>query len=413
MVILLFFWTCHNLPEKIKITRSFVPSIVQPSIFVTFVYDNSDHNPETLSGISVHCTNGIIVQRPSNSSSFPSRPAVLEEVRSRKRSFQPLYQTDKKPLPIQKKVVPPPLQAVEVNNNALCEAISKKSDFVWVTSRFQAVQFNQDQMVPSWTGFFQSSSDPCEDISKVVYLPSIAESPTKMSTVQEILLQVKAKAEAIGLDETDLVLDHAIYKPALEVIMDPQNVDLKGFVNLRMGGFHASCIFIAVIGKRFAAAGLQDLCIEAELVGMSTSEKIMKGKQYNKAVRSLKIAYEAFQRLRIESFEEWLISKHGSNAVLVSFLESTEMEDLVKCPTSIKYQVACNKADQVFQKFLEFEEVLDQYGAMANFWNSFVTMVQILLDFIKSTRKGDWIGHLQASERMIKWLVKMNMRHRQ
>ena len=45
--------------------RSFVPNNIQPSTFITFVYDNCDHNPETLSGTSLHCTNGIIIQRPT------------------------------------------------------------------------------------------------------------------------------------------------------------------------------------------------------------------------------------------------------------------------------------------------------------------------------------------------------------
>ena len=47
-------------------TRSFVPNNVQPSTFLTFVYDNCDHNPETLSGATMHFTNGIIIQRPSS-----------------------------------------------------------------------------------------------------------------------------------------------------------------------------------------------------------------------------------------------------------------------------------------------------------------------------------------------------------
>ena len=40
---------------------------------------------------------------------------------------------------------------------------------------------------------------------------------------------------------------------------------------------------------------------------------------------------------------------------------------------------------------------------MSFLWNSFFEMVQILLDFIKSTRTGDWSSHMQVSERMLKW----------
>ena len=40
---------------------------------------------------------------------------------------------------------------------------------------------------------------------------------------------------------------------------------------------------------------------------------------------------------------------------------------------------------------------------MAAFWSSFISMVQVLLDHIKSIRMGDWDLHLQAAERMLPW----------
>ena len=42
--------------------QSLVPNNIQPSTFITFVYADSDHSPETISSISLHCTNGIIIQ---------------------------------------------------------------------------------------------------------------------------------------------------------------------------------------------------------------------------------------------------------------------------------------------------------------------------------------------------------------
>ena len=46
--------------------RSFTPSIMQPSAFVKFIWDNNDINPESLKGTTMHCTNGIIVQLSSS-----------------------------------------------------------------------------------------------------------------------------------------------------------------------------------------------------------------------------------------------------------------------------------------------------------------------------------------------------------
>ena len=37
-----------------------------------------------------------------------------------------------------------------------------------------------------------------------------------------------------------------------------------------MGAFHTSCTFLAVIGKRFADAGLRDIIVEANLLGRNS-----------------------------------------------------------------------------------------------------------------------------------------------
>lgn len=78
--------------------------------------------------------------------------------------------------------------------------------------------------------------------------------------------------------------------------MDPRNLELCNFVSLQMGTFHASCIFITVIGKQFGAVGLNDACIEASLIGIGSVDEVLEGKQYNKGVHALKIIYEALQQ---------------------------------------------------------------------------------------------------------------------
>ena len=90
--------------------------------------------------------------------------------------------------------------------------------------------------------------------------------------------------------------------------MDPRNLELRNFVNLRMVPFHASWIFIAVIAKQVGAAGLKDVCIKPSLIGTGSAESVLNGKQYNKGTRVLNIIYEALQRLKLEAFERWLPS---------------------------------------------------------------------------------------------------------
>ena len=88
-----------------------------------------------------------------------------------------------------------------------------------------------------------------------------------MEVVLEILLQSKEKATHLGLTETDIVMDQAIYAKAVEIVLIPAHEDLKKYCVLRLGAFHTSMAFLAVIGKRFSDAGLRDWIVESGILG--------------------------------------------------------------------------------------------------------------------------------------------------
>ena len=81
------------------------------------------------------------------------------------------------------------------------------------------------------------------------------------------MLQSKEKAEKLGLQDIDLVVDQAIYTKVVEILANKIYIDLKNFIVLRMGGFHIALTFIAVIGKQSSDAGLKDLIIESDVFG--------------------------------------------------------------------------------------------------------------------------------------------------
>jgi len=268
--------------------RSFVPNNVQPSRFVTFVYDNCDHNPETSSGVSMHCTNGILIQRrvntADNSEFIINIPTVCNQGQKR-RSFKPILSEVQPYYPPKERNNPEIVRETEIHSNLIVQTVSKKAELLWVLSRYKSMQEDVKQGIPSWTGFYyevmpRTTNEP----HSVYYLPTINQSPTRFDTVQEVLFQVKEKSEALGLRSTDLVLDHAIYAKALEVMTNPALSFLYKYINLRMGGFHACGIFIAVIAKRFGSAGLKDLMIEANLIGPSSVESALKGSYYSTAL---------------------------------------------------------------------------------------------------------------------------------
>ena len=164
------------------------------------------------------------------------------------------------------------------------------------------------EMIPNWTGFhYEVTSKLNDDIDEVFYLPAINQSPTKLETVQEVLYQVKSKSQAIGLQCSNLVLDHAIYSKALEILQNPNYIDLKQLINLRLGGFHVCLNFLAVIGTRFASAGMTDIIIESDLLGPGSLNSVIMGNQYNRGMsRAEKIGNLGAR------FPVFLVTTHGA-----------------------------------------------------------------------------------------------------
>lgn len=204
----------------------------------------------------MHCTNGIAVQE-STGTGIPNVGFVRNEKPSRKRSFSSLPNQIAR-YTSSKRVSPGDLKDVQINE---CPDISRSEylDFIWTLCSEK-----NPTTIPNWTGFnyLLHEEGSQEPLQTVTYLPAIDQSPTKLDTVLELLLQSKAKAEYLGLKETDIVVDQAIYAKAVEILQNPAYLDLKKFIVLRMGGFHIECTFISVIGKRFADAGLRELLIE-------------------------------------------------------------------------------------------------------------------------------------------------------
>ena len=161
-------------------------------------------------------------------------------------------------------------------------------------------------------------------------------------------------------------MDHAIYAKALEVMVNPINQDLHNFINLRMGGFHACCIFLAVIAKRFSAAGLKDVIIETNLAGPGAVESVLKGKQYNRGIRVVKILYEALFWIKIEAFEELLAENHNTND-LVEFMESSQLAVLIKDRNTETMTASMEKIEHLFLLHDKFDEQirLNNLGPMA------------------------------------------------
>ena len=148
------------------------------------------------------------------------------------------------------------------------------------------------------------------------------------------------------LSQQDIIItfDLAIYAKAVEIIW--KNSEELSRIVPRLGAFHISCCFLAVIGKRFGDAGLTDLLIESEVIGSGSVSGVIEGRQYNRGVRAHNIVMEALWKLRWKSFGIWLAEQdHNfdqeafvgiisnilndlSNVVFTALLESDQYQSI-------------------------------------------------------------------------------------
>ena len=104
--------------------------------------------------------------------------------------------------------------------------------------------------------------------------------------------------QKIEQTSTVIVLDQAIYAKALEILRRHQ--EEFSSVVLRMGSFHFTCVFLTVIGKRFAGSGLRDLLLESGVIAEGSVDGVLSGKHYNRGVRAHNLLTEALCRLQME-----------------------------------------------------------------------------------------------------------------
>ena len=132
-----------------QLVQTYVPPRVVPSKFVTFVYDNCDHNPESLSGTSMHVTNGIMIQ-VSDQSDQPQRN--MQDLNICKRKSFTAMDIDIAHYKQSERHRPPSLTIINEDGN-LDQFLSMKADLIWLFLRRHSSIMDQEQNIPAWTGF--------------------------------------------------------------------------------------------------------------------------------------------------------------------------------------------------------------------------------------------------------------------
>ena len=94
------------------------------------------------------------------------------------------------------------------------------------------------------------------------------------------------------------------------------NDTAQSIIILRMGGFHTLSCFIACVGKCWRGdVGLLDFLVASGVYAASTADQMFAGKQFNRALRGLTLAYETFTAMKLAAFVAWCERSGGSHVV--------------------------------------------------------------------------------------------------
>ena len=189
------------------------------------------------------------------------------------------------------------------------------------------------------------------------------------------------------------VFDQAFYAKAMEIFWKHKSL-FKGLV-IMMDGFHLLMMLLGVIGTRFGDACLRELAVQSEVVAEGSIDKVLSGKQYNRAVRLHKLTYEALMRLLLKEFES-----------SVELSTPLDLEQLKLDPNQEEFARVLHSDNfrEWENQFTAFVQGIQKSGTdLARFWLTYLDLCELLLNLIYATRTGKWDLYLVCIEEVINW----------
>lgn len=164
----------------------------------------------------------------------------------------------------------------------------------------------------------------------------------------------------IGQYYTVITVDQALYCKMME--LKRLTPAYKERLIPRLGGLHISMNFLKVIGQHTRGSGLVEAWVESGLLGKNTTEQVLQGKAYSKAMRAHKISFQAMWRLILLD--------------LTSFLADTDSdlsEQILVCPDVLDLISRLDTPD-LHQKLSEFAATKSD-NINFKFWWQYLQMV--------------------------------------
>ena len=378
--------------------------------YVQYVADNVDHNVATLDGTGTFHGMGIIaVVTPQIQARkiVPKVPVNAKDIAAVGRINIEFFKIPPKIPPLSYLQLP----CIQV------EDPTSQLDVLWKSSLLLR------SPRPSWSGTMQMlhhGNYPGQ--ASVVFLPMIDLAPSDPSCIFSTLKFVTS--QALEYDVTPvLTFDQPLYWKALTIIRSqPVDSNLKHIV-LRLGGFHMEMSFLGSIGHLMAGSGLQELL--ETVYASNTVSHMMTGKAVSRAVRGHMLVDAALNTIILaneynvplptkvstgESIEESVnVDPNGTNEIeqdspITELTAAREVYDKAMGSTLPLEEVCTSEVIKRIQIRLK-ERKESMTSRTARLWVQYMNMVDILRQFLKAERTGNWMLHLQSVKDMLPYFA--------
>lgn len=403
--------------------------------FLQYVADNVDHNVRTLDGYNTFHGMGIIAA---------VTPGIAHQKRLNREATKVHDITQKAKIDIS--YFKP---KHEVTNLLYCkqspiafEDPTTNLDLLW------KIAWPLRSPRPGWSGLMQSVCvGQYPGKSKIQFLPMIDMDPSDMSCIYSTLRYICSEAKRHHVTPV-ITFDQPLWWKAQIIIgsgTTEADSDLEDIV-LRLGGFHTEMSFLGSIGHLMSGSGLEEVL--GVVYAPNTVTHMLSGKALARAVRghylvdsalNALIACKAFNfplpkdECIIETEEtenqegpiDWQTDR--SSQQLDQSLDA-EMEEDETFPDDAEnidrdLEAALYMYDQLLTgerspDCFGLEEVFDQLhlkleneklrvgeGRTAKLWLQYMVMVDLLREFIKAERTGNWMLHLKSAQAMLPYLA--------
>lgn len=394
------FWVVNDLKRSLNCPFELADGT--PAIAIV---DNDDFKSDTLTGAGQpHRTNVMFIQPESldkdiSSATHQDRPvhttklaatlsAELNELGREMRSVRPYKTLKRGEPPIRKQSDDNLPDTSAQRTRGVIHELTRSDDD-------HSRPHPKDQSVPVMPAFHANMSEP-DKKSRAIYHMTYPDPPSK-TILYDVMSNLAKSVNEKEMPFAIIVGDHPVYVLLLE--LKSENPDPFSKLLPFMGPFHIQMSFIYAMYKRFKGSGLSDVLVAAGVIAEGSVDQALRGKHFKRGVRCLRLFYET---LIHHALDRRLRDVSLSNDIKVSLDKLRQQVDADNVELADAYTELENNEELKILVGTLFEDCDD--APLAEYWISFMEMVEILTQNIHAIRTSNWGEFKSSLKLMLPWM---------